>query len=149
MATPQLPADFSEFLKLLNAHGVEYLVVGGWAVGVHGYPRATIDIDIWVPMRRATADRLVSAFRGFGFDVPALSADVFLKPDQIVRIGVPPMRIEVMTTISGVEFDDCYPRGISVVLDGVPTRVIGLDDLKKNKQSSGRHNDLSDLEHLP
>jgi hypothetical protein len=144
-----LPADFSEFLKLLNAHRVEYLVVGGWAVGVHGYPRATADIEIWVPMRPATAGALESALRAFGFDVPQLSAAVFMKPDQIVRLGTPPMRIEVLTTISGVEFDDCYQRGVTTTLGGVQTRVIGLDDLKRNKRASGRHNDLADLEHLP
>lgn len=149
MATPSLPPDFSEFLKLLNAHGVEYLVVGGYAVGVHGYPRATADIDIWVPMHPDTATQLVSVLRAFGFDVPELSPELFLKADQIVRLGAPPMRIEVLTTIAGVDFADCYPRGLPVTLGGVSTRVIGLDDLKRNKRAAGRHADLADLEHLP
>ncbi len=149
MATPSLPPDFSEFLRLLNDHGVDYLVVGGYAVGVHGYPRATANIDIWVPMRSETAEQLVSALRAFGFDVPQLSPDLFLKPDQIVRLGAPPMRIELLTSISGVDFDDCYPRGVPVVLGGIDTRVIGLEDLKRNKRAAGRHNDLADLDHLP
>jgi hypothetical protein len=78
-----------------------------------------------------------------------LSPALFLKADQIVRLGAPPMRIELLTTIAGVEFDDCYARGLPVMLGGVSTRVIGLDDLKKNKRAAGRHNVLSDLEHLP
>ena len=149
MADPSLPPDFSEFLRLLNANGVDYLVVGGYAVGVHGHPRATADIDIWVPMRPGTATQLVATIRAFGFDVPQLSPALFLKPDQVIRLGRPPLRIELLTTISGVEFDECYARGIATSLGGVDVHVIGLDDLKKNKRAAGRHQDLADLDHLP
>ena len=149
MAERELPPDFSAFLKLLNAHKVRYLVVGGYAVGVHGYPRATGDIDIWVPMEADVADGIVGALVDFGFDVAALSAELFQQPDQIIRLGVPPMRIELLTTIAGVEFEDCYPRGMDTTLGGVPVRVLGLADLKINKRAAGRHQDLADLEHLP
>lgn len=149
MANPSLPADFSEFLRLLNAHTVRYLVIGGYAVGVHGHPRATADIDIWVPMDRQTATDIVTVLREFGFDTPQLTADLFLKPDQVVRLGTPPLRIELLTTISGVEFEECYPRGLITTLGGVEVRVIALEDLKRNKRASARHQDLADLDHLP
>ena len=110
MADPALPPDFSEFLRLLNAHRVSYLIVGGYAVGFHGHPRATADIDIWVPRRADTAQQLVAALQAFGFDVPELSTDLFLRPDQVIRLGVPPLRIELLTTLSGVEFE-AWPPG--------------------------------------
>ena len=149
MAEPTLPPDFSEFLRLLNAYSVEYLIVGGYAVGFHGHPRATADIDLWVPMRQTTADQLVLALRAFGFDVPELSPALFLRPDQIIRLGAPPLRIELLTTISGVDFDDCYPRAVTATLYGVEVRMISLADLKANKRAAGRHQDLADLDHLP
>ncbi|OFW05438.1 MAG: hypothetical protein A3I61_14585 [Acidobacteria bacterium RIFCSPLOWO2_02_FULL_68_18] len=149
MADPTLPPDFSAFLRLLNAHAVRYVIVGGYAVGYHGHPRATADIDIWVPMDTTAATRLVNALHEFGFDVPDLSADLFLRPDQIIRLGVPPVRIELLTTIAGVQFDECYPRAIRTTLGGVEVSIIGLDDLKRNKRAAGRHQDLADLEHLP
>lgn len=149
MADPALPPDFSEFLKLLNTHRVRYLIVGAYAVGFHGHPRATADIDIWVPMREETAQQLVSVLRNFGFDVPQLSTEPFLRPDQVIRLGVPPVRIELLTTIAGVEFDECYARGVRARLGEVDVRIIALDDLKANKRAAGRHQDLADLEHLP
>lgn len=149
MADPALPPDFSAFLKLLNTHGVRYLIVGGYAVGFHGHPRATADIDIWVPMHRETAPRLVTVLRDFGFDVPELSPELFLRPDQVSRLGVPPLRIELLTTIAGVEFEQCYPRAVQATLGGVDVRIIGLDDRKTNKRAAGRHQDLADLDQLP
>ena len=149
MAPTELPPDFSEFLKLLNAHSVDYLIIGGYAVGFHGHPRATADIDIWIPRRLDTANRLVGAIRDFGFDTPELSPDLFLLPDQVIRLGVPPVRIEVLTSIAGVEFDACTSRAVETRFGDVPARIIGLDDLKANKRAAGRHQDLADLEHLP
>jgi hypothetical protein len=149
MAPPELPPDFSEFLKLLNAHGVSYLIIGGYAVGFHGHPRATADIDIWIPRRAETARQVVGAIRAFGFDTPELSHDLFLRPDQVIRLGVPPVRIELLTSIAGVEFDDCESRAVETLFDGIPVRVIGLADLKANKRAAGRHQDLADLDHLP
>lgn len=108
MATIRLPQDFKEFLRLLNAHEVEYLLIGGYAVGYFGYPRATADMDIWVAMNPANAERIVAVLKEFGFDVPDLSAELFLKEWRIVRLGVPPVRIEISTTISGVDFDECF-----------------------------------------
>src|SRR5947207_11563855 len=99
MATPLLPADFREFLKLLNSRKVEYLLIGGYAVGFYGYPRATADMDIWVAMSAETAAKLVVALQEFGFDVPELKPELFMQEDSIVRLGEPPLRLEILTSI--------------------------------------------------
>ncbi len=144
----ELANDYKEFLRLLRAHGVEYLLIGGWAVGYHGYPRATYDLDVWIAISPANADRVVRALADFGFDVPELSTDLFLKDDQIIRMGVEPVRIEVMTSISGVEFGDCYRGRLETTLNDVPVSIINLRHLKINKEASGRLKDLADLEQL-
>ena len=149
MATIHIPPDFREFLRLLNAHNVEYLLIGGYAVSYHGYPRATADLDIWVAVHPANADRVVAALKEFGFNLPDLSPDLFLHQWQIIRLGVPPVRIELATTISGVNFSECYAQRVEAVLDGVKVNVISLKHLKANKKASGRHQDLADLENLP
>lgn len=149
MATIRLPPDFKEFLSSLNAHHVEYLLIGGYAVNYHGYPRATADMDIWVAVHPANADKIVAALREFGFDSRDLSPELFLRPGQIVRLGLPPVRIEIATTISGVDFAECYAARVTDTLDGIPVSIIGLEHLKRNKKASGRHQDLADLEHLP
>ena len=148
MATIQIPHDFKEFLKLLNSHRVEYLLVGGYAVGYHGYPRATADMDLWVAVHQNNAEKLVAVLREFGFNVPQLSVNLFLKAEQIVRMGVPPLRIELLTTISGVRFENCYSERIIDMIDDVEVHIISLEHLKKNKQASGRHKDLDDLQNL-
>ena len=149
MATTQLPADFKEFLKLLNARQVEYLLIGGYAVSYYGYPRATADMDIWIAINTKNAEKIVRVLKEFGFDVPELTTDLFLKENQIVRMGVPPIRIEVVTTISGVTFDDCYSNRIIDQIDGVEVNLIDLKHLKDNKKAAGRFKDLNDLENLP
>jgi hypothetical protein len=149
MATTRLLPDFKEFLKLLNVHQVEYLLIGGYAVGYYGYPRATVDMDIWIAMNPANADRVIAVLNEFGFNPPDLSPDLFLKERQIIRMGVPPVRIELATTISGVNFSECYAERMSDELDGVKVNLISLKHLKANKKASGRHQDIADLEHLP
>lgn len=135
-------------MKLLNSHRVEYLLIGGYAVGYHGYPRATADMDLWVATHQNNAEKLVAALREFGFNVPQLSVNLFLKAEQIVRMGVPPLRIELLTTISGVRFENCYSERIIDVIDDVEVHIINLKHLKQNKQTSGRHKDLDDLQNL-
>lgn len=149
MATIHLPQDFKEFLKLLNAHRVEYLLIGGYAVGYYGYPRATADMDIWVAINPANADKIVMALREFGFDVPDLSPELFLKEWQIIRLGVPPVRIELSTSVSGVNFSECYTQKVIDKVDGVQVNLISLEHLKLNKKAAARHKDLADLENLP
>lgn len=149
MATINLPQDFKEFLQLLNDHEVKYLLVGGYAVGYHGFPRATVDMDIWVAINPKNAQKMVAVLEEFGFNFPELNVDLFLEQDKIIRMGVPPMRLEILTTVSGVEFEICYQNRIIAELDGVQIDMIGLDDLKRNKLAAGRHKDLNDLENLP
>ena len=149
MATIHLPSDFKEFLKLLSDHQVEYLLIGGYAVGYHGYPRATADMDIWVAMNPANAERIVNVLKEFGFDLAELSPELFLKEWQIIRMGVPPIRIEIATTVSGVNFNECYTERVVDTLDGVEVNLISLKHLKLNKKACGRHRDLADLENLP
>jgi hypothetical protein len=143
-----LPPDFKEFLKLFNDHNVRYLLIGGYAVGYYGYPRATNDMDVWVACDPENARRVTAALKAFGFDTPELSPNLFLD-DNIIRMGVPPLRIEILTTISGVAFDECYAESVQEEFDGVAVRLISLPRLRQNKQASGRHKDLDDLEHLP
>ncbi len=149
MATPPLPHDFSEFLRLLNESAVRYLVVGGHAVGTHGYVRYTGDLDVWVAIDPSNAQRLLDALRKFGFDQPSLTPELFAREHQIVRMGVPPMRIEVHTSLSGVEFEACYARRQTVSVEGIEMPVIALADLRANKAAAGRTKDKLDLENLP
>lgn len=132
----------------MNAKNADYLVIGGYAVNYHGYSRSTDDMDVWVAMTPENAQRVVGALREFGFNLPELSEKLFLLPDKIIRMGIPPVRIEISTTISGVDFAECQRRAITATLDGVPVPLISLADLRKNKQASGRDKDLVDLARL-
>jgi hypothetical protein len=145
----ELPPDFKEFLKLLKDEDVKYLLIGGYAVGYHGYPRATNDIDVWIAVEKKNAEKVTGVLNKFGFNVPELTPELFLQKDRIIRMGIPPMRIEITTGISGVEFDDCYSERVSTILDGVQVDIIDLPHLKINKKAAGRLKDLADLENLP
>jgi len=140
-----LPADFREFLALLGSSGVAYLLIGGYAVGCHGYPRATNDLDVWIELSEANAARVVAALREFGFDVSGLQPGLFLTERSIVRMGRPPLRIEIATTISGVAFEECRREAEIHDLDGVPVPVISLRHLIANKRAAGRPKDLADV----
>jgi len=143
-----LDQNFADFLRLLNSHQVEYLVVGGYAVGYHGFVRATGDLDIFVRRSSDTARKLVAVFKEFGFNDPQLKDDLFLKPGQIVRLGVPPLRLEVLNEISGVMFDECYDCRIREVLDGLAINFIDRAKLIKNKRAAGRPKDHADVDAL-
>jgi hypothetical protein len=149
MAIPTLPRDFKEFLKLLGSHGVEYLLVGGYAVGIHGYVRATNDLDIWVKISNRNAGGIDAALREFGFAGSTLSPELFLSPNTVVRMGVPPMRLEILTSVSGVQFDVCYAEREMVGIDELLVPVISLARLRENKAAAGRAKDLADLDILP
>jgi len=143
-----LNQDFKEFIQSLNANEVRYLVVGGYAVAQHGYPRYTKDIDIWIEMRPENASKIVKALEQFGFASLGLQEEDFLKADQIIQLGYPPNRIDLLTTLPGIDFSACYPLRVIVEVEQTPVNFIDLENLKKNKQASGRHQDLADLEHL-
>ena len=144
-----LPPDFKELLNSFNAQQVEYLLIGGYAVGYYGYPRATADMDIWVAVYPENAEKIVTVLKEFGFDVPELSTELFLKEDQIVRMGLPPIRIEIVTSISGVHFPECFAERVVANLDGVDVNIISIKHLIINKRASGRYKDLNDLDNLP
>jgi hypothetical protein len=124
------------------------LLVGAYAVSHHGHPRATADIDVWVRRTPENAQRVVAALRDFGFASLKLDTATFEAPDQVVQLGHPPIRIDVLTSVSGVEFERCWPSRVQTTIDGIAVNIIGLADLRTNKLAAGRHKDLDDLEHL-
>ncbi|MBC7258494.1 MAG: hypothetical protein H5T65_04555 [Chloroflexi bacterium] len=143
-----LNQDFKEFIISLNDNLVRYLVIGGYAVAIHGYPRYTKDIDIWIEPTPENAARIVKALEQFGFGSLGLKAEDFLVPDQVIQLGYPPNRIDLLTTALGVEFGTCYASRVEVEVDGVIVNFIDLENLKKNKKAVGRLQDLADLENL-
>jgi hypothetical protein len=145
---PLLP-DFLEFLKFLSEEKVEYMVVGGMAVNYYGYHRSTGDLDIWVAVDSANQERLAAALIKFGFSGQSVSQRPLLQKPKFIRIGEPPLRLEIHSEISGVEFESCYSRARSAVLEGIEVRFIGLQDLRANKLAAGRIKDQADLESLP
>ena len=143
-----LSQDFREFARSLNESDVRYLVVGGYAVALHGHPRYTKDLDVWIGPGVENASRLIEALGQFGFGSLGLKEGDFLQPEQIVQLGYPPNRIDLLVTLSGVEFDECYASRVPVDVEGVQVNFIDLENLKKNKKATGRNQDLADLENL-
>jgi predicted nucleotidyltransferase len=143
-----IPRDFREFLRLLNRQRVRYLVVGGYSVVYHGYPRYTGDIDIFVAISPRNAAALARVFRDFGFGDEGPSPAVFQERGQVVRIGREPMRLEILNEIDGVAFDACYARRTRTRIEGLTINFIGFDDLLANKRRSGRPKDLADVDVL-
>lgn len=143
-----LSQDFREFVELLNRHEVSYLVTGGYAVAIYGHPRYTGDIDFWVGTNVANGEKLVRVFEDFGLASFGLQVQDFTRPEQIIQVGYPPYRIDILTSIDGVAFDAAYPNRQIVEIDEIPVSFIGLEDLKANKRASGRHKDLDDLANL-
>jgi hypothetical protein len=145
----QLPNDFKEFLKSLSGHEVRYLLVGGYAVTYHGYARSTGDLNIWIPREWSNAERLERSIREFGFDEPELSPELFLSERTLVRMGRPPLQIEILSSVSGLEFDQCYEHRIVERWDDVDVTLISLADLRTNKRAAGRPKDIEDINRLP
>lgn len=144
-----LSADLRDLLFALCDAEVRFLVVGGYAVGVHGRPRATKDLDVWVEASPGNAPRVMKALAAFGAPLFGLSVDDFEKPDIVLQIGLPPNRIDVLTRISGVSFEHAWPRRLQVSFEeGLICPVIGLEDLLANKRASGRPQDLADVSAL-
>ena len=143
-----LNQDFKEFVQSLNDNHVRYLVIGGYAVALHGYPRYTKDMDVWIEMSPENAANMVKALEQFGFGSLGLQAADFLVPDQIIQLGYPPTRVDLITTPPGVDFESCYRSRVEVVIDKVTVSFIDLHNLKKSKKAAGRSQDLADLENL-
>ena len=145
----ELQQDFNDFVILLNKHGVAYLIVGGFAVAAHGYPRFTGDIDFWVKVDLENARRVVAALQEFGFAGPDISEADFLKPSYVVQLGYPPNRIDILTRVTGLEFDECWQLRETVEVAGTPLHFLSLAHLKLNKKLVGRKKDELDLDNLP
>ena len=144
-----LPPDLKDFLRLLNSSEAEYLLVGGYAVGYYGYPRATGDMDIWIARSSGNAANVMAALQAFGFSSSGVLPALFLMPDKVFRMGNPPLRIELLTDITGVEFAACWESRVVSLIEDITVNIISLDDLKRNKLASGRLKDKNDLKHLP
>ena len=140
--------DFRDLLKSFNDHGFEYLIVGAYALAFHGAPRFTGDIDVYVNPTAGNADRVINALTAFGFDLPDLGSSDFQTPEMVVQLGVPPVRIDLLTSISGVTWEDAAPQAVKGTFGDIPVRYIGRDQYVTNKRASGRKKDLADIEAL-
>lgn len=147
MANPNLNPDFLELSKLLNAHNARYLLIGGYAVGYHGWARNTKDIDFWIAPDPENQRRIIAALREFAF--PTAGDDILAADDAMLRFGVPPFRVEFLKKIGGVSFEDAWPNRVLWDDGEIQIPVIGLDDLRRNKAATGRPQDLADLQALP
>ncbi len=140
--------DFKEFVELLIKHKAEYLIVGGYAVGIHGHPRYTGDLDIWLNPTVSNAEKIVRCVNEFGFSSFNLKTEDFTKEGNVVQLGHPPLRIDLLTEIDGVSFDECYQNRKEVEIEDVMVNFIGYHDLLKNKKETGRLKDLDDIDNL-
>ncbi len=143
-----LNQDFKEFAGLLNSNGVEYLIVGGYALAAFGHPRYTGDLEFWVGADPANGQRLLKALAQFGFGELGIGLQDLTSPNRVIQLGFPPRRIDLLTSIDGVDFVSAYSRRMLFELDSAPLNFIALEDFKTNKRATGRHKDLADLEAL-
>lgn len=143
-----LNPHFREMLSILSDEGVEFLVVGAYALAAHGVPRATGDLDFWVRREAENAGRLMRALDRFGAPTERISSDDFLEENLVFQIGREPSRIDFLTSIDGVEFDEAWGSRVEIELDGVRVAILGKADLIRNKRAVGRTRDLADLEQL-
>lgn len=140
--------DFSDFVQLLIKHNVDYLIVGGYAVGVHGHPRYTGDLDIWLNPSVENAAKILQTVNEFGFSSYQLSIEDFTKEGNVIQLGYPPLRIDLLTEIDGVQFKECFENKLIVDIEGVQVNFISYKDLIQSKKASNRHKDLDDIENL-
>ena len=146
MAKKQLPDDFKDFIQYLNLNDVRYLLIGGWAVGLHGNPRATKDIDFLVSMDNENLEKLQKALLAFGS--PPIDIEHFKEAGNVIRMGISPIQIDIINKADGIDIDDCYPRRTTINVGETEISVISREDLVKNKRASGRSMDIADVEKL-
>lgn len=144
----QIAPDFREFIGLLNANKVKYLIVGGYAVAFHGYPRYTKDLDVWLMVSEENAVQVMKSLEQFGFGQAGLKKKDFLSAGEFIQLGYPPLRIDLLTSCDGVTFEECYNKRIEMKTDGLTIDLMDVDSLRKNKRASGRPQDLADLDNL-
>lgn len=145
----ELNRDFREFLQYFVAHDVRFLIVGGYALAAHGHPRYTKDLDVWIWTDPTNAQHVVDALTDFGFGTLGLTTGDFMEPDTVVQLGREPQRIDILTFASGLVFEEAYARRVIIEMGVVSAPFLALDDLRRNKQATGRLRDLADLEELP
>ena len=143
-----LNKHFQEFIELLDRHQVKYLLVGGYAVGFHGFPRYTGDLDVFIAIDEANSEKILDTFKDFGFSDLGLTKEDFLEEEIVVEIGREPMKIQVLTGIDGVTFEECYEGRVNFDLAGVKVPFIGFEELLRNKEASPRAKDKIDVEEL-
>ena len=143
-----LNEDYKDMLRALSDEKVEFLLIGAYAMAAHGYPRATMDIDIWVMPSPQNADAVLRALRRFGAALHNLTKEDLQKNGTIFQIGVAPRRIDIITEASGLQFEEVYSRALSVNIEGIEVHIPLIDDLIRNKRASGRTKDLADAEAL-
>lgn len=144
----ELDQDFNEFVELFIAHEVRFLIVGGYALAAHGVPRATGDLDAWVLADKGNADRIVVALQAFGFGDIGVDSDDFDRQDSVVQLGYPPYRIDILTSIDGVDFEAAWQRRTEVRIGNLNVPFIGREDLIANKRAAGRPQDIVDVDRL-
>lgn len=143
-----LAKDFEDFIRLLNKHKVQYMIVGGYALAFHGKPRYTGDIDIWIGISEKNATKLLKVIKDFGLNSLGFTKEDFLKEGYISQIGRPPLRIDIINSIDGVTFEEAFKGMQDINLDGLIVSYIGLGDFIKNKQATGRKKDLADIKEI-
>jgi hypothetical protein len=146
--TMNLNIDFKDFIKLLNKYEIEYLLVGGYAVAYYGYPRYTKDMDIWINNTLNNAKKIIELLIEFGLKNTELKINDFTDKGNVIQLGYPPSRIDILTDIDGVVFDICYKKKNKIFIDDIEINIINLDDLIINKKSSARYQDLADIEKI-
>ncbi len=144
----EVQQDFRELLELFNAHKIEYIIVGGYALAYHGAPRYTGDIDIFVKPNKHNAKRILAALDDFGFGSVGLKGADFISPDKVVQLGVPPVRIDIITSITGVTWEEALSGRIKGTYGDISTYYLGRDQFISNKRAMGRKRDQADLEAL-
>jgi predicted nucleotidyltransferase len=144
----KLQKDLREFVELLLSRKVDFVVVGGHAVAFHGYPRLTDDVDLFVRPTHENGARIVVALEEFGFGSIGITAETFTHPDRVIQLGRPPNRVDLLTNIYGVSFDDVWSTRVEADFDGLKVFMIGRDALVKNKRATGRAQDIADVEKL-
>jgi hypothetical protein len=144
----EVQSDFRDLLELLNKHRVEYMLVGGYALAFHGAPRYTGDMDIFVRVSSQNAVRIMAALNEFGFGSVGLAAEDFQKENRVVQLGVPPVRVDIVTSLTGISWEDAYSNRVQGKYGDITLFYIGRDQFISNKKATGRKRDLADLEAL-
>lgn len=140
-----LHPDFKDILLCLKEEGTDFIIVGAYALAAHGLPRATGDIDIWIRSSAHNARKVLRALATFGAPLSNLTEQDFTSPDMVLQIGVEPCRIDILTSIDGVEFGEAWENKMSVIVDDVAVQILSKKDLLKNKLAAGRDKDQSDI----